>query len=237
MSEYKYVGSELELFAAAHNWKTYWSRYLIPFVKGDVLEVGAGIGSNTTYLYRAENRRWACLEPDQLLANQLYAALASMGGPPTYEIICGTIQTLDHVQKFDTIIYIDVLEHIENDREELKGAAAHLREGGRIIVLAPAHQWLFTPFDAAVGHFRRYDRPMLRNLSPVGLHLERLIYLDSLGLLLSLGNRILLKQAKPTKAQIHFWDRWVVPASRVLDPCLLNSIGKSIVGVWRRPKA
>jgi 2-polyprenyl-3-methyl-5-hydroxy-6-metoxy-1,4-benzoquinol methylase len=141
------------------------------------------------------------------------------------------------MQKFDTIIYIDVLEHIENDREELKGAAAHLREGGRIIVLAPAHQWLFTPFDAAVGHFRRYDRPMLRNLSPVGLHLERLIYLDSLGLLLSLGNRILLKQAKPTKAQIHFWDRWVVPASRVLDPCLLNSIGKSIVGVWRRPKA
>ena len=67
------------------------------------------------------------------------------------------------------------LEHIEDDREGLKLAAAHLRPGGRTIVLSPAHQWLFTPFDAAIGHFRRYNRSMLRSISPPELRIERLI--------------------------------------------------------------
>ena len=64
-------------------------------------------------------------------------------------------------------------EHIENDREELERAAARLRPGGRVIVLAPAHQWLFTPFDAAIAHFRRYNRSMMRNLRPPGCNWSR----------------------------------------------------------------
>ena len=47
MNEFKYCGSELELFAAARNWKGYWSQQVKPFLRGDILEVGAGIGSNT----------------------------------------------------------------------------------------------------------------------------------------------------------------------------------------------
>jgi hypothetical protein len=50
MSDFSYVGSELELFAAVGNWKTYWSRQIRPFITGDVIEVGAGIGSNTPFL-------------------------------------------------------------------------------------------------------------------------------------------------------------------------------------------
>ncbi len=233
MSEFKYVGAELELFAAAHNWKSYWSSQIRPFVTGDVLEVGAGIGTNTPYLDQGGDRTWVCLEPDSRLVAQLSENLAQAGGKREYEILCGTVQTLKPNRKFDTIVYIDVLEHIEKDRDELQAASSRLRMGGRIIVLSPAHQQLFTPFDAAIGHFRRYNRPMLRSISPKGVQLERLIYLDSLGLLLSSANLLLLRQSMPTKGQLRVWDQLVIPISRILDPCTVHSVGKTIVAIWK----
>ena len=233
MSEFKYVGSELDLFAAALNWKAYWSGQIRPFLRGDILEVGAGIGSNTPFLDLGSRERWVCLEPDPELIGQLVKNLKETQPQRAYETVCGTLGSLAD-QQFDTIIYIDVLEHIDNDREELNQAAGRLRPGGHLIVLSPAHQRLFSPFDAAIGHFRRYNRQMLRSISPPSLHLEKLIYLDSAGLVLSIANSLLLRQSMPTKAQLRVWDGWVVPVSRVLDRCLFNSVGKSIVGVWRR---
>jgi SAM-dependent methyltransferase len=234
LTDFKYVGNELDLFAAVHNWKSYWSRRIRPFVTGDVLEVGAGIGSNTSFLDSGGNGRWVCLEPDVRLVAQLAKNLEETNSGRIHEAIAGTVQSLDSDWKFDTIIYIDVLEHIEGDREELESAASRLRVGGRIIVLSPAHQWLFTPFDTAIGHFRRYNRPMLRKISPSSLRLDHLIYLDSAGLALSSANRLFLQQSMPTKAQLRVWDSYVIPISRVLDRCLFDSVGKSIVGIWRR---
>jgi SAM-dependent methyltransferase len=231
--DFKYVGAELHLVAPFRNWKSYWSGRIRPFVAGDVLEVGAGIGANTPFLDPGGNGRWVCLEPDAGLAAQLTANLKKAAGRQTHETVSGTLQSLDANWKFDTIIYIDVLEHIEDDRKELENAASRLRAGGRIIVLSPAYQWLFSPFDAGIGHFRRYNGPMLRRISPPSLRLDHLFYLDSVGLLLSCANLLLLRQSMPTKAQLRIWDGLAVPVSRVLDRCLLNSVGKSIVCVWR----
>jgi SAM-dependent methyltransferase len=235
MSEFKYVGSELDLFADVWNWKAYWSRQIRPFLRGDILEVGAGIGSNTRFLDPdGGTGRWVCLEPDPELHGLLVKTFAETKLRRAHETVCGTLASLTD-QKFDTIIYIDVLEHIDDDREELNQAASHLRLGGRLIVLSPAHQRLFSPFDAAIGHFRRYNRPMLRTISPAILRLEQMKYLDCAGLTLSAANMLLLRQTIPTKAQLRFWDHWIVPVSRVLDKLFLYSVGKTIIAVWRRP--
>ncbi len=233
MSEFKYVGSELDLFAAVWNWKTYWSGQIRPFLEGDILEVGAGIGSNTRFLDTGGAGRWVCLEPDPELHGQLVENSAKPGSRRVYETVCGKLESIEG-QKFDTILYIDVLEHIDNDREELNQAASHLRPGGCLIVLSPAHQRLFSPFDAAIGHFRRYNRRMLRTISPAGLQLERMKYLDCAGLILSAANMLLLRQSMPTKAQLQFWDHWIIPISRIADGMLQYSIGKTIIAVWRR---
>jgi SAM-dependent methyltransferase len=234
MSEFKYVGSELDLFATASNWKAYWSRQLRPFLRGDILEVGAGIGSNTRFLYPNGAGRWVCLEPDPALNNELVKNSIKTRPQLAYQTICGTIESLSD-QQFDTIIYIDVLEHIENDRGELNRAASLLRSGGRLIVLSPAHQRLFSAFDAAIGHFRRYDRRMLQTIAPSGLRLERMRYLDSVGVILSAANVLLLHQSMPTKVQLRVWDSWLVPVSRILDKLFLYSLGKTILAVWRKP--
>jgi SAM-dependent methyltransferase len=235
MSEQEYCGEELDLFAAVRNWKRYWSQTIREYVSGDVLEVGAGTGSNAEFLSAGSTGRWVCLEPDPRLLAQLRQRLEETAHRK-YETICGTLRTIDGARKFDTIVYIDVLEHIEDDRGELESAAALLRPGGRVIVLSPAHQWLFTPFDAAIGHFRRYNRNMLRSIAPPGLQVEKLIYLDSVGMLASAANRLLLRQSMPTAAQLQFWDGRIIPVSRVMDVLLRNSLGKSIIGVWRKPE-
>jgi SAM-dependent methyltransferase len=234
MNEFKYAGSELELFAAAHNWKSYWSQQIRPFLSGDILEVGAGIGSNTLILDPGGVGRWLCLEPDPYLVARLAKTLENARGGRVYEHFCGTLRSLKG-QQFDAIIYIDVLEHIEDDRDELNRAASHLRSGGHLIILSPAHQCLFTPFDAAIGHFRRYNRSMLLRISPNCLSLVRLRYLDSFGLIASTANLLLLRQSMPTKAQLRFWDQWIVPVSRAMDPCFRYNVGKTIVAVWCKP--
>jgi len=231
MDEFKYVGSELDLFSAVHNWKSYWSSRIKSFIVGDVLEVGAGIGSNTSYLDQKLSGRWVCLEPDSNLISLIHENLARVRHRK-YEVVCGTLKKVD-AERFDTIIYIDVLEHIENDVVELETASKLLRAGGRLLVLSPAHKFLFTPFDAAIGHYRRYNTSTLRSLTPLGLDLERIFYLDSVGMALSFANRLILKQSMPTKEQLRFWDQCVIPMSRVTDRFLFGSLGKTIVGIWR----
>ena len=230
--EFAYPGGELELFAQARNWKDYWSSLLLPYLHGDVLEAGAGIGTNTRILRSNRQQRWVCLEPDRQLLDELKSSLERQPAQGPCELFKGTLADLTEKEQFDAILYIDVLEHIDDDRSELGRAAAHLKPGGSLVVLSPAHNWLFSRFDASIGHFRRYTKKTLLAAAPSGLRLKRAIYLDSCGLCASLGNRLLLKQNLPTANQILFWDRRIVPVSRILDPLLFFKVGKSILAVW-----
>lgn len=231
-----YEGSELALFAKARRWKCYWGAQIRPYLRGDVLEVGAGLGANTRALFReSDHPSWLCLEPDASLAASLRDGIAEGRLPARCRAVEGTLDVLPDDATFDAILYADVLEHIADDRGQLAGAGAHLRPGGRLIVLSPAHEALYSPFDAAIGHHRRYDRSTVRRISPPGLELVCLRYLDAAGLLTSLANRALLRQAMPTQRQILFWDRVLVRISLVIDPLLCYRIGRSILAVWLLP--
>jgi SAM-dependent methyltransferase len=232
---YTYVGSELDLFAAAIHWKSYVRRQVAPFLGRDVLEVGAGHGGTTRVLCDGRADRWLCLEPDGSLADRLMTAIGDGDLPDCCRTRIGTLADLDEGDRFDTVLYMDVLEHIEDDRAEMERAAERLRGGGHLIVLAPAHQWLFTPFDAAVGHYRRYTKRTLRAAAPAGLPLVRLAFLDAAGMLASLGNLLVLRSATPNPGQIAVWDRFLVPCSRRIDPLLGYALGKSVLAVWNKP--
>jgi SAM-dependent methyltransferase len=230
---YLYPGGELDVFVHARNWKRYWVSQLPP-LSGDVLEVGAGLATNTPLLVGPQVQNWICLEPDRALLDRLRAARAADPARGRCQAVHGTVASLDPAARFDAILYIDVLEHIEDDRGELRQAAARLKPGGLLIVLAPAHQWLYTAFDRAIGHFRRYTKRTLAAVGPANTRRRRLFYLDSVGMLASSANRFLLKSAMPSVSQVQTWDRGLVPVSRLVDRLTAFSFGKSVVAVWER---
>jgi SAM-dependent methyltransferase len=230
---FRYVGSELELFAAATNWKAYVTRVLGRFIAGRVLEVGAGIGGNTAHLDNARVSEWTCLEPDPDQARLIKKRVQAGGVRPTCRVVTGKIEDIDQAARFDTILYLDVLEHIAEDRAELARARDHLADRGNLVVLAPAHQFLFSPFDAAIGHYRRYDRASLRARTPPGCRLEAFLMLDCAGFFASFANRLMLRATIPSQRQIAVWDKLLVPISRLLDPLTGHKFGKTAVAVWR----
>lgn len=235
MGEAGYVGEELDVFSHALNWKAYVRKRLGPWIRGDVLEVGSGLGSTTRALCDGTPRSWTCLEPDPELAAQQRAGAAESPLPMDVGVRVGILTSLAAEEQFDTILYIDVLEHIEDDDEELLVAQAHLRPGGALVVLSPAFQFLFSPFDQAVGHHRRYTKKTLRAVIPPGLKRAELFYMDSVGMLASLVNRVFLKQTVPNLDQIRVWDRFLVRASRLVDPLVLHAFGRSVVAVYTEP--
>lgn len=228
-----YIGSELELFAHAQNWKRYFGSVIAP-LGPRVLEVGAGLGSTTAALCDGTQDEWLCLEPDRSLLDEVQARIQRGNLPACCHPRAGTVSELTPDERFDSILYIDVLEHIEDDHAELARAAAHLHPGGRLVVLSPAYPFLFSPFDKAIGHYRRYTRASLAALTPPGCRQSKLLYLDSVGLLTSLANRLFLHQSLPTQAQILFWDRRLVPLSRLLDPLIGFRAGRSVISIWER---
>lgn len=229
---FEYVGSELEVFALASNWKRYFASLLEPHLRGRVLEVGAGIGETTRTLWGPKCTRWVCLEPDAALASRLHEVTVPDGRRP--EVVVGDLRAIPPDASFDTIVYIDVLEHIREDSAELRAAMQRLAPGGRLVVLSPAFQRLFSPFDRAIGHERRYTRTSLRAVFPAELRYVASFYADALGAALSFTNALLLKQSMPTRRQILFWDRVIIPLSCMIDPLVGRSFGRSIIAVYAK---
>ena len=235
MTNSEYIGNELHIFMKAVNWKKYWSSKVSPYIKGDVLEVGAGIGANTQYIARdfKDISRLVCIEPDANLSANIINDLPK-SQIEKIEIKNCYLKDMDSSVKFDTILYIDVIEHIEFDADEVELAKSYLKEGGHLIILVPAYNYLFSEFDKAIGHYRRYNKRMLLTSGGKGLTKVKLFYLDSVGVILSFTNKILLKQGSPTMRQILFWDRLIVPISKIVDYIVFHAFGKSLVGIWRK---
>lgn len=234
MKDSKYCGDELTIFKDAVNWKKYWYKSISEFLKGDVLEVGAGIGINTNLILQnhSDIKSIVSIEPDKSLADQIKGNLE--GDDSKVTVLNQYLHDLPVDKKFNTIIYIDVVEHIEDDSAELNMAKSYLNEGGVLIILVPAYNFLFSPFDKAVGHYRRYNKQMLVQAMPDELTMLKLFYLDSLGVCASFLNKFVLKQSYPTRKQILNYDKMVVPLSKVIDPLIFHAIGKSLVGIWKK---
>ena len=149
-ASYTYIGSELDLFALASNWEALLDG-ADPAVPSRACS-GGWCGYRIEYggARRHGTRDWTCLEPDVELAGRLARRLSDAG--LAFRVVRGTTADIPDGDRFDCALYIDVLEHIADDRAELRRVSARLRPGGRLIVLAPAHQFLFSAFDEAVGH-------------------------------------------------------------------------------------
>ena len=222
MDKIFYDGWELEYFDRAINFRNYQFDILKKYIKGIVAEVGPGNGSFLKY-YLPLAEQIDLYEP----SNNFIDNLKKIKNQKTL-IINNNFTQKDNA--YDTILYLDVLEHIENDENELEIAFKSLKTGGALIVNVPAFQHLYSQFDKDIDHFRRYSKNDLKKLTnKFKFSKTKLIYYDSIGYFLSIGSKLITKNyLNNFEKKIKIWDT-LMPISKIIDLIIFNLIGKSLI--------
>jgi SAM-dependent methyltransferase len=229
------AGTEDFEFAALNEAKNYRAALLREFsghLSGKVLEIGAGIGQVTRELL--QNRaitKVVSVEPDAAFCARLRATL------PGHELVQGTIQQLkDEAADWNSILSVNVLEHIAEDEQELEIYRKKLsRQHGALCLFVPARPEIYAPIDKDFGHFRRYTRPELQaKLENAGFEIIKLRYYNFVGYFAWWVTCCLLKKRSFDIGAVRFFDRIIFPAvhgfeTRVCPPF----IGQSLLVIAR----
>src|SRR5258707_11105408 len=155
----QYAGDDLETMSEARRYQSHVFELLRPYIGTSVLEVGCGIG--TTSLRLAEiAERLVCIEPN---LNCVSRASAALDGHPKISLRICHLEECDReelvAQRFDTIVCVNVLEHIEDDVRALRLFRELVAPtGGQVLIFVPAVQAAYGPLDAAPGHPRRSSK-------------------------------------------------------------------------------
>jgi SAM-dependent methyltransferase len=197
-----------------------------------VLDVGAGIGTFTE-LAAVYASTVTALEPDAAFAAYLEERFRE---EPGVEIVRAEVSDLDLSTRggtYDSIICFNVLEHVGDDEVALRRFHDLLAPEGRLLLLVPAHEWLSSPFDRAVGHERRYTAaPMRALLERAGLAADELRYVNPVGAIGWLVSMRLRRRDELPGGQVRAFDR-LVPLLRPLDALRLP-FGQSLWVVAQR---
>jgi hypothetical protein len=138
----------------------------------------------------------------------------------------------------DTAVYINVLEHIEEDQAELNAVFAALDRGGRILIFVPALPLLMSPMDRELGHFRRYTMKQLASkCSAAGFKISLARYFDMLGIVPWWMKYRVLRSNTMQARTVRVHDRFVVPLSRSLERIFTPPWGKNIILVGEKTTA
>ena len=199
-----------------------------PYLGRDVLDVGAGIG---TFTRLAADAGAFVTAVDPEFATALRARFA---GDLRVQVVEGAADDVPSDRRFDSILCFNVLEHIEEHEAMLRSLSQRLRPGGRLLLLVPAHAYLYGGFDRAAGHVRRYDKPTLHKLlQRADLVVEDVRHVNPVGALGWLVRMRTRRTPDWPSSSFHVFDR-LVPLLRPLDRLRLPC-GLSLWAVARRP--
>jgi SAM-dependent methyltransferase len=219
-------------FAALAEAKNYRAALLEDFrnyLRGSVLEVGCGIGQMSEELLRQPAiQELLSIEPDPAFCEKLRARL------PEHKLLQGTIADLKADKLWNAIISINVLEHIEDDVEELGSYSRLLRPAaGALCLFVPARPEIYAPIDGDFGHFRRYTRAELASkLSNAGFRIHRLRYYNLVGYFLWFLSFRLLKKRSFDISAVRLFDRGIFPLMHAFETRVFAPpIGQSLMAI------
>ena len=225
--------------ALAANYRRWIMQFFKPFLGKHILEVGAGAGSFSEMLLRERPQSLTILEPSDNLYSSLKKRLAALDQNGIAKVrqatLSGAFGDGSQMPRPDTAVYINVLEHVEDDQAELNKICSILLPAGRILIFVPAHQFLMSRMDHEVGHFRRYSLNELQSKCvSAGFRITLARYFDVLGVLPWWLKYRVLKSNSLEPGEVRVYDRCVVPICRTLESFVSPPFGKNIILVAER---
>jgi len=217
-----------------------WQRDVLASHLGQrVLEIGCGVGGFTHALLGRER-----VVSVDLSSEMLEALGRSLASQPEWTGIVADVTGESFAElvaphRCNSITALNVIEHIEDDLAALATLREILPRGGTAAVLVPANRWLYSSFDAAVGHHRRYTRASLQEkLRRAGFRVDRTLYFNAIGAIGWYLNYRLLgidHVNRGTTTQIGLFDRYIVPTAQRLERLVPPPFGLSVIGLATVP--
>ncbi|MBN1783227.1 methyltransferase domain-containing protein [bacterium] len=202
-----------------------------PYLGKTVAEVGAGTGNFSRMILKSNIDRLMAFEPSDNMFPILQKALEQ---DRRATAVHDYFNRIYDETAFDSVIYVNVLEHVEHDIVELSLALDALKTDGHILILVPALKWLYSDFDRLLGHFRRYHlNDLIALVNKVGFTVVRARYLDMPGIVpwyvyFRLFGRTM------QKGNVIAYDRLAIPFIRIFEQVFPPVIGKNIILIGKK---
>ena len=225
------LANTLEALDDTDNYTDWILELVEPHLGCKVLEVGAGHGTMTARL-ADRGRRVIASDVSARCVEILERRFADV---PNVEILAGSIEVAAESGPYEAAILINVLEHIEDDRQALRQLVELLEPGGRLVLWVPALDFLYSPFDRKIGHYRRYGVSEIRHkLSEAGLEPSAIRYVNPVGAVGWLLLARVLRRDPVAGYPARFLDRYLIPLLKAIERHVRPPFGQSVFAVGVR---
>jgi len=234
VAEISYEGTDLESMSFALNYHRWILDLFAPYLGSRLVEVGAGTGSFSELLLERGPESLTLVEPSREMFAVLGRRAREWAGRADVEALGEVFPAVaDEVgrrRRPDSIIYVNVLEHVRDDEAELRAVRGALDEGGRVFIFVPAFRWLYGGFDRKVAHVRRYEKRELEaKCAAAGFRVLKSVYFDLAGVAPWWVKYCLLKSDSMEPGLVKLYDRCVVPLVKVAERVLPPPLGKNVL--------
>ena len=232
-NERKYFGKDLEAMSFAQNYHKWILDEFIPYIGDHVAEVGAGMGNFSDFLLDADIKHLVAFEPSDNMFFYLEKKFANNSKVDTINAFFEE-KSYRYEDAFDSVCYVNVLEHIEDDAKTLSHAYTALHHKGHVLIFVPALSFLYSNLDKKVGHYRRYSkRELIEVVTSAGFSVKKVKYFDMAGIIPWYIAFVLLKQTT-TQSNVSMYDKLVVPIMKRVERVITPMIGKNLVLVGKK---
>ena len=222
----------LEALTEAKNYNRWIASNFYPYIKAPLLEFGAGIGNISELLSSytplcltdTDERLLAHLKHKFSHINDVSVDFLDIIQPPP-----------DHlVESFQSVIGINVLEHIEDDEKALSHLSSLLKPSGRLLLLVPSKKWAYTDLDRQLGHFRRYEKKELaEKLVKASFQIEKLYFFNIIGLLSWIIRDKIPRSEGLSSSQISLFES-MVPILKPIESKVRMPLGISLIAIAQK---
>jgi len=229
-----YEGHDLKILADLPNYYGWIIEAFRPYLKDRTMEIGTGIGT-ISKLILDDAEELILVEPSAHLTEYLPPSIADNDKVFIYN------ETLEQRlpqmadRSCDTIIMVNVLEHIEDDGSALEALHRVLKPGGHLLLFVPALQSLYSELDRKHGHFRRYHlAPLAYKLNAYGFKIQDKRYFDLAGVLPWWLINTLGKKTEFNPDMAALYDRFFIPVTKFIERFISPPLGKNILIIAER---